>query len=452
LSLGLFERLALATRLVRAEGAGSVARRLADHAGEWQRRRTFRMVAEGALGGRAAVLNVLPSLPAPRLGGVQIGMLRRLEAEVRQRPIALLYPFGEGYRLEVEASGRRAAVLLDGPPPAATPALRDPAFEAAVLRAAKAVGASVVHVENIAGLAPGSLAALPEAGLATILSIQDFAGYCPRPQLLEEPVRRFCDYSTDAVRCERCLACSWTLDASFLPEYRRLAAVALSAASAVIYLSPFVRERYAALIPGLDPARQHVIAPSSGAVPMGAPVPRASAQLHAAFVGAVRPHKGALVFEEVVALARRQGLQDIRWSAYGGGDPEVLRRLRRLGVTVHGYYRAGSLPALLRRDGVNVALLLSIWPETYTLVVDECLAAHVPVVAFDLGAPAERVQGGNGRLVPLAEGAVGVLRAVEAAHKAGPVPEVAPRTASQAADAVLDLYSRAERASDTMHH
>ena len=59
---------------------------------------------------------------------------------------------------------------------------------------------------------------------------------------------------------------------------------------------------------------------------------------------------------------------------------------------MRGYYRAGSLPGLLRRESVDLALLLSIWPESYGITLDECRAAGVPVVAFDHGAMGERLR------------------------------------------------------------
>jgi glycosyltransferase involved in cell wall biosynthesis len=133
----------------------------------------------------------------------------------------------------------------------------------------------------------------------------------------------------------------------------------------------------------------------------------------------VQAHKGALVFEEVVRLLKGSGL---RWSAYGGGDPELLARLRRLPrVRVRGYYRSGTLPLLLRRDRVDLALLLSIVPESYSLVLDECRAAGVPVVAFDLGAVGDRLPRlGAGRLVPLEVGAAGIAAVCSAAEREEP--------------------------------
>jgi glycosyl transferase family 1 len=131
-------------------------------------------------------------------------------------------------------------------------------------------------------------------------------------------------------------------------------------------------------------------------------------------VGGVQAHKGALVFEDVVKRMEGSGL---RWTAYGGGEPELLARLRRLPrVRIRGYYRSGTLPRLLRRDRVDVALLLSIVPESYSLVLDECVSAGVLVLAFDLGAVGERLpQLEAGSLVRLEEGAEGVVRALKRA-------------------------------------
>jgi glycosyltransferase involved in cell wall biosynthesis len=113
-------------------------------------------------------------------------------------------------------------------------------------------------------------------------------------------------------------------------------------------------------------------------------------------------------------VVRRMEQEGLSWSVYGGGDPELVSRLRRLPrVRVRGYYRSGTLPHLLRRDGIDLALLLSVVPESYSLTLDECLSAGVPVVAFDLGAVSERLPRlGAGELVRLETGAEGVAHAV----------------------------------------
>jgi glycosyltransferase involved in cell wall biosynthesis len=128
-------------------------------------------------------------------------------------------------------------------------------------------------------------------------------------------------------------------------------------------------------------------------------------------VGSVQPHKGSRVFAEVVDGLTPAERRRFELSAYGGGDAAELAALSRRGVAVRGYYRAGGLPARLRRDRIDLALVPSIYPEPYGLTVDECLAAGVPVVAFDHGAiPARLRRRDGGWLVPPAEGAAGILR------------------------------------------
>jgi glycosyltransferase involved in cell wall biosynthesis len=339
------------------------------------------------------VLLATSAPPAPWLGGVPSQLRTRLEAESRAGSIALLYPLGPlggAWRLEVRSGAERWFLEL----------LSD--FEAAVRQAAERVGARAVHAEGLAGLPPASLLRLAREGMTLVLSLHDFAALSPLPH-------------------------EWPLGDH--PERRELAAGLLTEAAAVIFPSDFLRRFHAERLPAIaDQAagRWHVLEPPIAST-VALPRPPAGPLRHVAFVGSVQPHKGSLVFTEVV---RRLAGAGLRWSAYGGGDAETLRELRRLGVRVRGYYRSGSLPALLQRDRVDLALILSTWPEAHNLVLSECVVAGVPVLAFALGAPAERVPRLEaGRLVPLEQGAEGIVAAIETMRQDGPptVPEEAAR-------------------------
>jgi glycosyltransferase involved in cell wall biosynthesis len=186
-----------------------------------------------------------------------------------------------------------------------------------------------------------------------------------------------------------------------------------------------------------------VIEPGSPPSP-SPPDGRARGGRHAALVGAVHVGKGALVFEQLVGEARKE-LATIRWSVIGGGDAGLLRRLARLpGVSIRGYYRAGTLPRLLQSLRVDVALLLSIVPESYGLTLDECWAAAVPVIAFEHGAVGERIRArGGGLAVPLGAGWAGVLAAVRDTldgRSGGPAGGAPPPDVTAAARAYLRLY------------
>jgi hypothetical protein len=421
-------------RVVRAEGVAAALARFHDRRAEARRRRSFRPAAAPPPGFACAVLNLAAAAPAPRLGGVQAQLLWRLEAEAAERPVALLYPEGpgggSGYRLELQSGRGRWALHLPPAPRAAGAgaaagaasrppgaglaglAPADPELERAVAWAAGRCGATLLQVEGLAGMPLGSLLRLRESGLRLALAIHDFAAFCPRPHLLESLAPpappRFCHYSRDAARCARCLGRDAAgLAPGFQERRRELARQLLAGAAAVVYPSSFLARTHDELFGGGGGAgggAARVIAPTGSPAlfgahsarpqepqrpqgPQGPPLP----PRHVAWVGAVQPHKGALVFEAAVRRLAASG-RPLRLSAYGGGDAEILTRWRRLpGLRVRGYYRAGSLPALLRRDGVDLALLLSVVPESYGLALDECAAAAVPVVAFDHGAVAERI-------------------------------------------------------------
>lgn len=327
--------------------------------------------------------------------------------------------------------GSAAAILGSAPAapgsePLPSTVLSSPELEGAVLWAAGLCGAAAIAVESLAGMPLASLLQLRQGGLRLILAAHDFALFCPRPHLLERlpppAPPRFCHYSRDAERCARCLGRDVPgLPPGYQSERREQARQLMACADAVVYPSGFLAAAHEGLFAGAGAAVSRIIAPaaaagppapapSAPAAPASSPAPPASppapparawrAPRHIAWVGAVQPHKGALVFEAAVrslAAARRRP----RLTAYGGGDPEILLRWRRLpGLRVRGYYRAGTLPALLRRDRVDLALLLSVVPESYGLTLDECAAAGVPVIAFDLGAPGERIAAaGSGLLL-----------------------------------------------------
>jgi glycosyltransferase involved in cell wall biosynthesis len=432
--------LSVIWRVLRTEGAAAVAARIRDRLAEARRRRSFLPAVTPPHGFSCSVLNLATAAPSPRLGGAQAQLLWRLEAEARLRPVALLYPepatAGAGYRLELQMGGDRgirrvlrltaavqpseapahgpqshlSASRSAAPGPLPVTALTDPELERAVAWAASICGATALQVEGLAGMPIESLLRLRQGGLRLILAIHDFAAFCPRPHLLEIPeppdLPRFCHYSRDAARCARCLGRDVPgLEPGYQERRREQASRLLASAAAIVYPSSFLARTYDDLFAGAGRAAARVIAPAAppppaaGAIPprqtgppwQAGPIPPPLPPRHVAWVGAVQPHKGALVFEAALRRLAAAGRLP-RLSAYGGGGAEILVRWRRLpGLRVRGYYRAGSLPRLLRRDRVDLALLLSVVPESYGLTLDECAAAGVPVVAFDLGAPAERI-------------------------------------------------------------
>ncbi len=425
---GISRRLRLAFELLRAEGPRGHAERLAERVETLKERleETKLLPARFAdAAGEVPVLDVLASPPAPRWGGVPTQFLARRAEEERLRATALVAPEAGRWTLRVTRDGARLRTRLGpcgdvaksgwvggGPGTDGLDAV------ATVVEAARVVGAEIVNVEGAAGWPLAALRALAGRAPRLVVSLHDFALFCPRPNLVEEPQARFCGYSTDAERCRACLAATWRLPPEFLEAWRREASELLAAAHAIVYPSGFLLARYAALFPGTRGGLERVIEPVAPGADMGAPAPGTRAvgrdgPARVAFVGAFRPHKGARVFREL-ATRREVAGRPVEWTILGSGEAALSREARGSGVRVAGHYRAGSLARRLRDEDIDVALLLSIWPETYSLTLSECRAAGVPVLAFGHGAIAERIAAeGGGVVVPVENGAEAIAGMLE---------------------------------------
>ncbi|HXT21969.1 MAG TPA: glycosyltransferase, partial [Thermoanaerobaculia bacterium] len=363
------------------------------------------------------------------LGGVpaQLGALVRQQE--RHRPVALLYPWRDGLRLEAAAGGeRKAAQVPLGASSAGAGADSEGAdWAAAVERAAAAVGAELVHVEGAAGLPLAGLAALA-ARRPLVLSLHDFALFCPRPNLYDERRGAPCGYCADAATCHATLVAAGHPAAERAWGWREHGRALLAACRAVVYPSEFLRRAHEQLF-GVTGARTAVIPPGieqARLAPWRWPWTPRSSPPRLAFLGGGGAHKGARLLVEVVEEWRRRGLPPIDWEVLGGGGPEQLRALRRLpGVHVRGYYRHGSLGRWLRAQGIELVLQLPQVPESFSLSLSECLAAGVPVMAIGQGAVADRLAEAGGLLLPAGVDAAGLLDALEE-WRSGRLPNPPP--------------------------
>jgi glycosyltransferase involved in cell wall biosynthesis len=402
---------ALFAELWRAEGPAGVFDRARDHVAAARRRRRFRPVPLAALPA-VPVLRVAAAPPVPWLGGVPAQLGALMHQQERHGDTALLYPWRDGLRLEVVAEGRRFAASLHGD--AAPDDEGGARWAADVEAAAAAIGARLVHVEGAAGLPLDGLLALARRR-PLVLALHDFALFCPRPNLYDPRRGAPCGYCHDPETCRATLAASGHPGAPRAPQWRVTGGELLAAARCVVYPSRFLRDAHQRLF-GTAGRDARVIAPGIE-LPRLAPwrwpwTPRTLAP-RVAFLGGGGPHKGSLLLADVVRQWARRGLPPVRWEVLGGGGAEQLRSLRRLpGVRVRGYYRHGSLGALLREHRVELALLLPQVPESFSLSLSECLAAGVPVMALAQGALAERLASGGGYALPETANASDVVAAL----------------------------------------
>ena len=61
-------------------------------------------------------------------------------------------------------------------------------------------------------------------------------------------------------------------------------------------------------------------------------------------------------------------------------------------ITLHGRYERNELPYLMEQAHIDIVLIPSIWPETFSYTTEEAIDMNLPVAVFDMGAPSERVR------------------------------------------------------------
>jgi glycosyltransferase involved in cell wall biosynthesis len=326
------------------------------------------------------VLNVAPFPPYPAFKGSQIAMADRLEVERDRRTVALVYRSDGAWWLEVWSAAGTGYYPLGA---------KSNLLEI-VAQAARLTRTKLIHIEDNNGLPLNLIHGLENGGLPTIVSIHDFIFFCRRHHLVEEPYVEFCNYSTEALRCRVCLRDIDPDGRTSQTDYRRVSTSSLHDASYLIHPSVFLQRQHELLFPDRKYGqRESVIAPATARA--GAAAAAASGHPNIAFVGGVYPHRGAALIQPIMDRVRESEPKAVGF-VYGDGEGELFKELRKAKkLKVQGYYPHGTLPELLAKDKIAVAVLPSIAPEAYSLVVDECLAAGVPVVAFERGAVGERL-------------------------------------------------------------
>lgn len=133
--------------------------------------------------------------------------------------------------------------------------------------------------------------------------------------------------------------------------------------------------------------------------------------LNVAFLGGVTRAKGSKVLSEII----RSKAPGMRFFVFGQvGDPEVLSEGTPDGVSFSGVYEQEDIGRLLSAAGIDLALILPVWGETFCYTVSEAWSAGVPVLGTDIGAVGERIRKtGAGWLVSPAASAEDVLALLE---------------------------------------
>lgn len=255
-----------------------------------------------------------------------------------------------------------------------------------------------IEIQHFLHLDPRVIDAVRSLPIPYDVFIHDYAWICPRVTLIDGS-GRYCGEPAVSV-CQTCVRRNGSSlgEAISVPALRARSAGWLRSAHRVIAPSADtatrLQQHFTDLAVEVRPHTQPVVP-----APRPAPVPGKKV-VRVALIGAIGEHKGYRILLACArdARARRLPLEFVV-IGYTANDAPLLATGK---VFVTGRYSDGEAPHLLRREEPDVAWLPSVWPETWCYTLDYALAAGLPVLAFDLGAIAERLRAaGGGTLVPL---------------------------------------------------
>jgi GT2 family glycosyltransferase len=259
-----------------------------------------------------------------------------------------------------------------------------------------------IEIQHFLDIDPRVIGMVCSLGVPYEVMVHDYAWLCPRITMIDGSGRH-CREPPVSV-CESCVR----RHGSRLP--RSLSVTALRARSAawlggarrVSAPSSDTVARYRRYFPDLGiEIRPHRV--PGGSTPQAATISwpaRSGSPVRVGLIGAIGSHKG---YRVLLDCARDAAERELPLEFVVVGYTENDRALLRTGkVEVTGRYVDAEVSHLLGREAPHVIFLPSVWPETWCYALDHALSAGLPIVAFDLGAIAERLRAQGGHtLLPL---------------------------------------------------
>ena len=214
----------------------------------------------------------------------------------------------------------------------------------------------------------------------------DMFAICPTINLLDE-TDRYCGIP-DCSKCKKCLEHNEFVKGipyGSMEQWRREWKEFLMSCKNVIAFS----ENTASLINKAYPDVHNieVIPHKIGYLPKISKKSKITRTFNVGLIGVLSKHKGEKIVEEMISIISRNDL-NIRLILIGRS--ENLKNGKYFRQT--GPYSRDSLPKMVMENDIDVFLISSICPETFSYTTEEVMTMGFPVMCFDLGAPAERIK------------------------------------------------------------
>lgn len=254
-----------------------------------------------------------------------------------------------------------------------------------------------IEIHHFVGLPSAVLELVADLGIPYDVYVHDYAWICPRVTLIGGNTiggntiggnNAYCGEPA-IEECESCIRKHGTAleDSLTVQALRSRSEWILKRAHTVVVPTNDVRTRLARYFPHVG---VKVVPWEAPVVPRPRPAPApAAGRVRVGVIGGISVPKGYEVLLQCAQDAADRDL-DLQFVVIGfTNDDEALLATGRVFVT--GPYADHEVSRLLEREQCDAAFFPSIAPETWCYALSHALAAGLPIVAFDLGAIAERL-------------------------------------------------------------
>jgi GT2 family glycosyltransferase/glycosyltransferase involved in cell wall biosynthesis len=230
--------------------------------------------------------------------------------------------------------------------------------------------------------------------------LHDYFAVCPMYNLLDYRMN-YCGIPEDLSQCDFCLrqnplldkyvgGLTYVLKSGSMASWRNGWGSFLSKCDLITVFSPSSK----ALLLKAYPAIENRIEVTPHVVDWVRPVRtrgKTEGPINVAVLGRLAFHKGRDI---ILGMARYVEQEDngICIHLFGELILDYKEDLSNRHLIQHGKYDKQELPRLFEENGIDIVLIPSICPETFSFVTEEAIQMGLPVMVFDLGAPAERVR------------------------------------------------------------
>ena len=222
--------------------------------------------------------------------------------------------------------------------------------------------------------------------------LHDYYSICPSFRLVNDE-GRYCQASIDLKTCKNCLSKQSTQYCDFVRPNENITIwretwerllnnsdqiVSFSAASQKILTKVYPCLKLNAVVVRPHNYPQHYLRPIKNY--------NNSSVINIGIIGGINYAKGGDIANRLFNLINRKDLRSISLSIIGESGVDLDANF-----LITGRYSRDNLVSTVEALGINLFLMPSIWPETYSYVADEMIAMDLPVVCFNLGAQAEKI-------------------------------------------------------------